>query len=96
MLDDNGTLGVLGCGTVGEAIVRGLLRAGTLPPARLLATTRRAEAAQALSTRHGIRTSLDNLAVAREATALLVCLKPQHWAILDTPEMRRRSRKSWW
>ena len=44
MLDDNGTLGVLGCGTVGEAIVRGLLRAGTLPPARLLATTRRAEA----------------------------------------------------
>ena len=89
MLDDNGTLGVLGCGTVGEAIVRGLLRAGTLPPARLLATTRRAEAAEALASRHGIRTSLDNLAVARESAALLICLKPQNLApILDTPEMR--------
>jgi pyrroline-5-carboxylate reductase len=93
MLDDNGTLGVLGCGTVGEAIVRGLLRAGSISPSRLLATTRRQEAADALATRHGIRTGLDNLAVAHEASTTLVCLKPQHLAtVLDRPEMREALR----
>jgi pyrroline-5-carboxylate reductase len=89
MLNDNATLGVLGCGTVGESIVRGLLRVGGIRPSQVLATTRRQEAAEALQARHGIRTLLDNVAAAREAAAVLVCLKPQHLAaVLDQAEMR--------
>ena len=92
MLDNDGTLGVLGCGTVGEAIVRGLLRSGSLAPARIAASTRRPEAAEALATRHGVRTGVDNVQVAREASAVLVALKPQQLAtVLDTDEMRDRA-----
>ncbi|HET9158221.1 MAG TPA: NAD(P)-binding domain-containing protein, partial [Myxococcaceae bacterium] len=89
MLDDDGTLGILGCGTVGEAMVRGLIRSGSLLPARLSVSTRRGEAATALATRHGIRASVDNLAVARESSAVLVSLKPQQLqGVLDGDEMR--------
>ena len=42
MLAKNQTLTVLGCGTMGEAIVRGILRSGRLDPAQILATDRRA------------------------------------------------------
>jgi pyrroline-5-carboxylate reductase len=73
--------------------VRGLLRGGSLKAAQLLVTTRRAEAAEALAARHGVRTTLDNVAAAREAHALLVCLKPQQLsAVLDRPEMREALR----
>ncbi len=89
MLDNDGTLGVLGCGTVGEAIVRGLIRSGSLAPARLVASTRRPEAAEALAQRHGIRATVDNVSVARDASAVLVSLKPQQLAtVLDTDDMR--------
>ena len=89
MLENDGTLGVLGCGTVGEAIVRGLIRSGSLPPARLAVSTRRTEAATALGTRHGVRATVDNLAVARDTSAVLVSLKPQQLAtVLDTDDMR--------
>ena len=89
MLENDGTLGVLGCGTVGEAIVRGLIRSGSLAPTRLAVSTRRAEAAEALGTRHGVRATLDNLSVARDASAVLVSLKPQQLAtVLNTDDMR--------
>jgi len=89
MLDNDGTLGILGCGTVGEAIVRGLISSGSLAPARLSVSTRRTEAAAALATRHGVRATVDNLAVARESSAVLVSLKPQQLqGVLDGDEMR--------
>jgi pyrroline-5-carboxylate reductase len=89
MLDNDGTLGVLGCGTVGEALVRGLLLGGSLAPSRVLVSTRRPEAAEALAARHGIRATVDNVAVAGEAAAVIVSLKPQQLAtVLDQEEMR--------
>ena len=60
MLAKNQTLTVLGCGTMGEAIVRGILRSGRLEPAQILATDRRAEVVKALREKHGIRTTSDN------------------------------------
>ena len=76
MLAKNQTLTVLGCGTMGEAIVRGILRSGRLEPAQIFATDRRAEVVKALREKHGIRTTSDNREACRAGDVVLVCVKP--------------------
>jgi pyrroline-5-carboxylate reductase len=89
MRDSDQTLAVIGCGTMGEALLRGLLNAKTLPPERILATTRRPEVARALGDRHGIRASCDNVAACTSADVVLIALKPQQVsATLNTPALR--------
>jgi pyrroline-5-carboxylate reductase len=89
MLEGNKTLAVIGCGTMGEAIVRGIFRSGRLTPAQVYATDRRPELVKDLATRHGMRTSADNLEAAKLCSAALLCLKPQHMAgVLDNDAMR--------
>ena len=89
MLDQARSLCVLGCGTMGEAIVRGLLRAGWLPPDHLVVTARRPEVVERLGAELGVLATSDNLAACRDAQVVLICLKPQRYAaILDRPEMR--------
>jgi pyrroline-5-carboxylate reductase len=89
MLDVNQTLTVLGCGTMGEAIVRGILRSGRVKPAQIFATDRRAEVVAALRERHGIRTTSNNLEACRAADAVVVCVKPHEVAtVLNTDDMR--------
>lgn len=68
---------IIGCGTMGEAIVAGLLRAGLLAPEQVVVTTRRGEVAEGLAARHGVRATTDNLAAVREADTVLLALKPQ-------------------
>src|SRR5256885_15872985 len=89
MLDGGKTLAVIGCGTMGEAIVRGIFRSGRLAPAQVFATDRRTDLVRELATRHKIRTGSDNGGAARAASVALVCLKPQHMeAALDDDAMR--------
>src|SRR5450631_353264 len=76
MLGKTETLAVLGCGTMGEAIVRGLLRSGKLEPTQIFATDRRAEVARALHEKHGVRTGSDNREACQGAAVVLVCVKP--------------------
>mgnify|MGYP003593759689 FL=1 len=68
---------IIGCGTMGEAIVAGLLRAGLLAKEQVVVTTRRGEIAEALAAKHGVRATTDNLAAVREADTILLALKPQ-------------------
>ena len=89
LLEANQTLGVIGCGTMGEAIVRGILRAGVLPPTQVVASDARPEIAAALADKHGIRTTTDNLAVAVACQVALVAVKPYQIAeVLDSDAMR--------
>jgi len=89
LLQANNTLGVIGCGTMGEAIVRGILRSGGLAPGQIFASDARAEVARDLATKHGIRTGTDNLAVASACEVVLVCVKPYQIAgLLDGDAMR--------
>lgn len=89
MLDGDKTLAVIGCGTMGEAIVRGIFRSGRLPAEQVFATDRRADLVRELAVRHNMRTSTDNLDAARVASVALLCLKPQHMeAALDDDAMR--------
>jgi pyrroline-5-carboxylate reductase len=88
MLANDQTLTVLGCGTMGEAIVRGLLRSGQLQPGQIFATDRRAEVTAALREKHGIRTTSDNAEACRAGQVVLVCVKPHEVGpLVSTPEM---------
>jgi pyrroline-5-carboxylate reductase len=88
MLAKNQTLSVLGCGTMGEAIVRGILRSGRLEPAQILATDRRAEVLKALREKHNIRTTSDNREASRAGDVVLVCVKPHEVGpLLAGPDM---------
>jgi pyrroline-5-carboxylate reductase len=90
MLADNQTLTVLGCGTMGEAIVRGLLHSKRLKPAQVFATDRRPEVVKALREKHGIRAGSDNAEACAAADVVIVCVKPQEvGAAVGTPEMRK-------
>ncbi len=72
---------VLGAGVMGETLLAGLLRAGW-PAAELVATSRRAEAAQALTARLGIEATTDNADAVRGADVVVVVVKPQDMASL--------------
>ena len=71
------TIAFLGTGNMAEAIIKGLLRAGTARPESIIATGRRAERLEELQRAYGIRTSQDNLAAAREADIVVLSVKPQ-------------------
>ena len=66
----------LGAGNMGNAIIRGLLRAG-LGKEKITATVRREEKRQELETTHGIRVGFDNVAAARDADVVVLAVKPQ-------------------
>lgn len=68
---------VLGAGNMGCALLRGMLKAPWATPARLSATTRRAETADALSRDLGIRVHTDNVQAASDADVLVLGVKPQ-------------------
>lgn len=89
MLEGDKTLAVIGCGTMGEAIVRGIFRSGRLAPTQVFATDRRPDLVRDLAARHKMRTGSDNLEAARACSVALLCLKPQHMeAALDDDAMR--------
>jgi len=69
------TLAVLGTGKLGEALLSGMLRAGT-PPAEIVVSARRAERAELLAERYGVRV-LGSRQAAGQAEVLLVTVKPQ-------------------
>lgn len=70
-------LAIVGCGTMGEAIVGGLLRAGVYAPGEVIVTARRTEAAEALRQRHAVAVTLDNLAAVSGAEMVVLTVKPQ-------------------
>ncbi|KFE70804.1 pyrroline-5-carboxylate reductase [Hyalangium minutum] len=75
MLDK--TIAFLGTGNMAEAILKGLLRAGTAKPENIIATGRRPERLEELQRAYGVRTTSDNLAAAREADIIVLSVKPQ-------------------
>jgi pyrroline-5-carboxylate reductase len=89
MLDEARSLCVLGCGTMGEAITAGVLRAGWLARESVIVTARRSAVAHRLEETLDVAATTDNLEACRGAKVVLVCLKPQRYAaVLDSPKMR--------
>ena len=70
-------IAVLGAGNMGRALLRGILKAHWARPENLSGTTRRPEAAAALSKELGIRVHTDNRLAASQADVVVLGVKPQ-------------------
>ncbi|MBG0827311.1 pyrroline-5-carboxylate reductase [Planomonospora sp. ID67723] len=73
-------IAILGTGKMGEALLSGLLRAG-FKPGDVIATARRAERAEALRERYGVRV-LSNSEAVKSAETVILAVKPQDMASL--------------
>lgn len=71
------TLAFIGSGTMAEAMIKALLRAGEVAPEQIIASGPREERGQELRTRHGVRTTVDNATAASEAGIVVLSVKPQ-------------------
>ena len=69
-------LAILGCGTLGEAILGGLLAADPSKRDRVVVTARKQARLDDLATRFGVRTTLSNAEAVDGADVVLVCPKP--------------------
>ena len=72
-------LGFIGVGNMGEALVRGLLKAGTARPEQILLSARRKERVEELQKLYGVRGG-SNAEVALGSDVVVLAVKPQ---ILD-------------
>ncbi len=67
-------IAILGCGRIGEALLTGLLSAGWTD---IVVTSRREDRAAELREQHGVEASTDNAAAVREASLVVLAVKPQ-------------------
>jgi pyrroline-5-carboxylate reductase len=70
-------LGFLGAGNMGEAMIKGLLQAGLVPPRTICATDVRAERLEQVSRQYGVREAANNVALVRESDVVILAVKPQ-------------------
>lgn len=69
-------IGILGAGKMGEALASGLLRAGVVSPAGIVAAARRTDRAEQLRAAYGIEV-MSARAAAQRASTLVIAVKPQ-------------------
>ncbi len=85
----NQSLAILGCGTMGRAILAGLLQAKRFEPSQVTATVRRDETGAALRAELGVAVTTDNVAACTGAQIVVAALKPQRLhSLLDDDAMR--------
>jgi pyrroline-5-carboxylate reductase len=70
-------LGIIGAGNMAEAIARGVLRAGRIPPSSIIASDISPQRRDLFQSQLGIKSVEDNLAAARNSRILLLSVKPQ-------------------
>lgn len=69
-------IAVLGCGKIGEALVRGMLQSGFAQPGQVHASVRRPKRAEYLHQTFAIASAVGNGAVARAAEVVVLAVKP--------------------
>jgi pyrroline-5-carboxylate reductase len=73
----NDRLAFIGCGTMGEAICKGLLHHRMVRPDQIVASHPRSERRLELEECYGIKTFADNAEASAGATVVVLCVKPQ-------------------
>jgi pyrroline-5-carboxylate reductase len=82
MAVDERRVAILGAGTIGESLLRGLLSGGWRTPEEIVATVRDEERAKELEERHGIRATLSNTEAVSGAALVVIAVKPQDFEAL--------------
>ncbi len=88
----DGKIAFLGAGNMAEALMKGLLRAGTAAE-RIIATARRPERAAEIQRSYGIEVGADNEKATAEADIVVLSVKPQAMDKLLTAIAPAASRK---
>jgi pyrroline-5-carboxylate reductase len=70
-------VGFLGAGNMGEAMIKGLLQAGLVPPQTICATDVRIERLEQIARQYGIRTAASNSSLVGESDVVILAVKPQ-------------------
>jgi pyrroline-5-carboxylate reductase len=73
---------ILGAGTIGESLLRGLLSGGWREPGELVVTVRNEERAAELAERYGVRATLSNAEAVATAALVVIAVKPQDFDAL--------------
>ena len=76
MLKDK-KIGFIGGGNMGEALISGLVNSGATDPQNIICSDIREEPLTELREKYGIRTTPDNVEVARVSEIILYVTKPQ-------------------
>lgn len=70
-------LAFVGSGTMAEAMIRALLRAGEVTPEQIIASGPRPERGETLTSRHGVVSTTSNVEAVRDAGIVVLSVKPQ-------------------
>jgi pyrroline-5-carboxylate reductase len=73
---------VLGAGTIGEALIAGLLSGGWRKPGEIVATARREDRLEELRENLGVEATLSNPDAVAEAALVVIAVKPQDFDVL--------------
>jgi pyrroline-5-carboxylate reductase len=77
MLSDE-TVAIIGAGNIGRSILGGMIRSELIPPEQVIATRRTQAALDRLAADFpGLQTTDDNVAAVREASIIVLTIKPQ-------------------
>ncbi len=71
------TIGFLGAGNMGEAMIKGLLKAGLVSPHAIFATDVRLDRLRAIEKLYGIQVLEDNAELVRRSDVVILAVKPQ-------------------
>ena len=71
------TVGFLGAGNMGEAIIKGLLQTGLVPTSAIAATDARADRLEQMASQYGIRAAASNRDLVAESDVVILAVKPQ-------------------
>ena len=86
------TISIIGCGTMGEAMVRGLLAQEVVAPDQILATNAFEYLLADLKAKHGIRVTTNNSEAAEAGQIVVLAVKPQTLSQI-THELRGHLRR---
>jgi pyrroline-5-carboxylate reductase len=82
MAVDPRRVAILGAGTIGESLLRGLLSGGWREPGEIVATVHGEERAREIEERHGVRVTLSNAEAVTGAALVVIAVKPQDFDVL--------------
>lgn len=77
-------VGFLGGGNMGEALIRGLLKTGLIPPENLFVADVRLDRLEELARFYGVHTLSDNRLLVRRVDVVILAVKPQILAMVLT------------